>query len=242
MYSYLIEKEMSTITKVEFIHHIRIKRKHVEDNFTGYKITTSDDTFDFLAYPNMEEEKKKKEKQELGKIKLDTLKKTLDELYDVYSDENADLVKKTCDEIHELENHITNGFPDDVSIDVPTDDKFTCISFLINNMRQCCEDFGVSVICPEGKDVQSLVGATIKTIKYGKVDATQPFRVEHRLGEDDINDNDTCMLDLADSEACIIDLDTTNGIFKFVMYNQQNGYYPHRYYFSYNNFFDYDKL
>lgn len=233
---------MSIITKVEFINHVRIKRKHVEDNFMGYKITTSDDTFDFLANPNMEEEKKKKEKQELGKIKLDTLKKTLDKLYDVYSDENANLVQKTCDEIHELEDYITNGFPDDVSIDVPTDDKFTCISFLISNMQECCEHYGVSVICPEHKDVQSLVGATIKTIKYCKVDVAQRFKVEHRLGLDDINDNETCMIDLDNSEVCVVDLDTTNGTFKFVMYNQQNSYYPHWYYFSYNNFFDSDKL
>jgi hypothetical protein len=228
----------------------------VEDNFMGYKITTSDDTFDFLANPNVEEEKKKvveeeKKKQEMeesGKIKLQKLKKTLNDLYDVYSDENADLVIKTCAEIHELEGYITNGFPDEVSVDdkvcveVLPDDKFTCISFLISNMQACCEQFGVSVICPENKDVQSLVGATIKNIKYSKVDTAHKIKVEHRISFDDINDTDTRIIDLDSREICMVDLDTTNGTFKFVMYNSHNGYYRHWYYFSYNNFYDTDTL
>ncbi len=153
---------MSIITNVEFIDNIKIKKNKLEDYFMGYKIITTDDTFDFLE------------------------------------------ITDTSD------NQIPDG-------------KFACISFLITNSLLCCEEFGIDVICPENKNCDSLIGSTINSIKHGKINEECLTKISKYL--DNLN-------------SCVIDMDTSNGTFKFVMHNLDNGYYPHTYYFSFNKFFE----
>jgi hypothetical protein len=169
---------MSIITGVKYIESVGIKFGYVEDNFTGYKITTSDDETDKFIQEKIE---------------------------NVFP-------SKTYSSSVSMSNNVFNN-----------------ILFMITNNQSCCENFGVKLYSPPDANIDSLIGLTIKSIKYGKCDDTYSTKI-HSTYEH-----------MSPIE-CIIDLDTNGGLFKFVIFNDHNGYYPRNYYFSFNEYYSSEEL
>ena len=100
--------------------------------------------------------------------------------------------------------------------------KITNFFVLISDSLDCCEKFGVDMLKKE-----NFVGSTIKKITFSNT-------TKFYNSEDDTED-------FYDSK-CIIDVDTDRGLYKFVIYNNHNGYYPHDAYFSFNNYVHSERL
>ena len=205
------------------------------DRFMGFLITTEDDIKELEITNN-------------NKIKLENLKKKLEDTNYFFTNivndfmineknklqEDTNYIKNKKEkkelkkEIRDLENYLierdkfktckpSNKYSEEHNLN-----KFINVTFLITNHKTCCEDFGIDLICPISLSMESLIGATIESIKYGKIDdSTRKYEK---------------------TRSCIIDMKTSKGIFKFVMHNLHNGYYPHDYYFSFNNFWDLGEL
>jgi len=184
---------MSIVTSVEYVDSYRVKHRYMEDDFTGYRIITSDDVPNEILQKNREDEC----------LRLQTI---LDNLYIEYTE--VDLIN----EIEEKIKILREGSASKTYSESLHSDTFKNIMIMIDNHQSCCEKFGVDVHCPANKNINSLSGAVIKSVKYGNV------------GQ------------------CVIDLDTNVGLFKFIIYNEHDGYYPHNYYFSFNDYYSWGKI
>jgi len=147
-----------------------------------------------------------------------------DDYFEGYMITTSDDIEDNTENISDTDyfEDITEKTSDNLTMVFPQEySKITNFFVLISDSVNCCENFGVDMA---KKD--NFIGSTIKKITFGKTTK--------------INDSDKTEYEYDNN--CIIDVHTDRGLFKFVIYNNYNGYYPHTAYFSVNNYVHSERL
>jgi hypothetical protein len=120
-------------------------------------------------------------------------------------------ITTTDDLIEETPEKLTTIFPRDHT-------KIFNFFVLISNTQSCCEKFDVSLFLET-----YLIGSIIEKISFGNTNKIN----------DDSSDSDD---EYVKENQCVIDVYTNNGLCKFIISNEHNGYYSHTAYLSFNNY------
>lgn len=94
------------------------------------------------------------------------------------------------------------------------------IRVFIDDYQNCCEEYGVDMITPEGKDI---VGDEVKSVEWGKATIQEKTSCDYR-------------------QTAVVHLETTSGLTQIVAYNEHNGYYPHSVYVEWNGYKDVQEI
>ena len=117
-----------------------------------------------------------------------------------------------------------------------SDDKTIVLGIL--SQSNCCEYFGCEVydfLREEVDGPKSFIGAELLDIRLDE-DATHVDDAKEHV----LND---FKMRIDDADGWIsLSLHTSRGVMVIIAYNIDNGYYPHTYYYKYNDKEDYDKL
>lgn len=89
------------------------------------------------------------------------------------------------------------------------------IKLLIDDVQQCCENFGYFM---SEDDFSDFIGAELLDIKVTETELKEGLLEKHDL---DINDR------WFEGGVMFVDLVTSKGTLQFVAYNEHNGYYGH---------------
>jgi len=114
-----------------------------------------------------------------------------------------------------------------------SDDKTIVLGILSQSI--CGEQFGCEVYDCLKDGEESFIGAELLDIRLDE-DATHVEDAMNHILKDS-------KMRMDDGDVWIsLSLHTDRGVMVIIAYNIHNGYYPHTYYYKYNNKEDYDKL